>query len=145
MYIRCCHVRRHLTLLLPTFTMLKLVLIASVVYLAQSQDVHPSPHDHPSHAPHTHPSPPPHGSFGFAYDKFSGEMVMVSSTHCYLLALSDAQKMDVHDPAKIEALEFQLVALASDTTKQTVLTGTHSPNHWVSAHCHDRTLVQVTA
>ncbi|XP_067686811.1 uncharacterized protein [Haliotis asinina] len=131
--------------------MLKLVLIASCVYLAQSQDVHPSPHDphshppHPSHPPHGHPSPPPHGAFGFSYDEDSGEMVMVSQTHCYLWALSDAQKMDVHDPAKIEALEFQLVALASDTSKQTVLTGTQSPGHWVSAHCHGRTMVQVTA
>ncbi|XP_067687714.1 uncharacterized protein [Haliotis asinina] len=138
--------------------MLKLVLTAYVVYLAQAQTTQaPTPSHHPGHthqapAHHTHPAhthavhrPAVHGSFSFAYDRNIGEMVMVSKTHCYLWALSDAQKMDVHDPAKIEALELQLSALAFNTGKQTVLTGTQSPDHWVSAHCHGRTLVQVTA
>ncbi|XP_071103297.1 uncharacterized protein [Haliotis cracherodii] len=109
--------------------MLKIVLIACVVYLAQITTHHPHathiahhPHAVHTHAVHTHATPPPHGALLFSYDKNIGEMVMISKTHCYLWALSDAQKMDIHDPAKIETLEFQLAALASDTTKQTVLT-----------------------
>ncbi|XP_071103299.1 uncharacterized protein [Haliotis cracherodii] len=127
--------------------MLKIVLIACVVYLAQAQTTHHPHHTHAihTHAVHTHATPPPHGAFSFAYDKNIGEMVMISKTHCYLWALSDAQKMDIHDPAKIETLEFQLTALASDTTKQTVLTGTQSPDHWVTRHCHNRIMVQVAA
>ncbi|XP_046358848.2 uncharacterized protein LOC124136845 [Haliotis rufescens] len=140
-----------MTLLPLTFTMLKIVLIASVVYLAQAQThTHHAHVTHASHAPHTHPThthgtPPPHGNFAFSYDKATGELVMISKTHCYLWALSDAQKMDIHDPAKVEAIEFQLVALASDTTKQTVLTGTHSQDHLLATHCWNKIMVQVAA
>ncbi|XP_071103302.1 uncharacterized protein [Haliotis cracherodii] len=132
--------------------MLKIALIACVVLLAEAQHTHP-PHPthevktHATHDVHVHPTHGAHGGnehgqFTFAYDKQSGEMVMITQTHCYLMALSDAQKLDVHDPAKIEALELQLAALASDTTKQTVLSGA-APDHWVRAHCHARTIMMV--
>ncbi|XP_071103300.1 uncharacterized protein [Haliotis cracherodii] len=131
-----------MTLLPLTFTMLKIVLIASVVYLAQAQN---TDHTHPTHPPNNHGSLAPHGVFGFHYERDAGEMVMVSQTHCYLWALSDAQKMDILDPVKIEALEFQIVALASDTTKQTVLTGAQRPDNWITGHCHNKIVVQVAA
>ncbi|XP_046358739.1 uncharacterized protein LOC124136764 [Haliotis rufescens] len=134
-----------MTLLPLTFTMLKIVLIASVLYLAQAQNTDHTHPTHPTHPPNHQGSPPPHGVFGFHYERDAGEMVMVSQSHCYLMALSDAQKMNLHDPVKIEALEFQLVALASDTTKQTVLTGTQSPGNWITGHCHNKIVVQVAA
>ncbi|XP_071103301.1 uncharacterized protein [Haliotis cracherodii] len=141
--------------------MLKIALIACVVLLAEAQHTHPphpthdvkthATHDvktHATHDVHVHPTHGAHGGnehgqFTFAYDKQSGEMVMITQTHCYLMALTDAQKLDVHDPAKIETLELQLAALASDTTKQTVLSGTSAPDHWVAAHCHAKTMVMV--
>ncbi|XP_046358844.2 uncharacterized protein LOC124136842 [Haliotis rufescens] len=84
-----------------------------------------------------------HNSFHFYYDHTSGNMLMIGHSSCYVLALTDAERIAVHDPVNIETLELQLMALVANPASQSPVDKTTAPS-FITHHCRHRNVFNLT-
>ncbi|XP_046577016.1 uncharacterized protein LOC124284929 [Haliotis rubra] len=84
-----------------------------------------------------------HNRFNFYYDHTSGNMLMIGHSTCYVQALTDSERIAVHDPAKIEALELQLIVRVANPSSQTPVDKTTAPS-FVTHHCRHRDVFRLT-